>query len=49
MINLNPERQKNTVKLLKGISGKKKLIIFTCHPKHAQLLVEDSKILDSLL
>lgn len=49
MVNLDTERQKNAAELLKDISKKKQLIIFTCHPKHAQLLVEDPKILDSLV
>lgn len=38
LVNMDPERQKRASELLKAYATKKQVIIFTCHPSHAELL-----------
>lgn len=38
LVNMDPGRQKKTAELIKAYANKKQVIIFTCHPSHAELL-----------
>lgn len=38
LVNMDPERQKRAAELLKTYATKKQVMIFTCHPSHAELL-----------
>ncbi len=38
LVNLDPERQKKAVEVLKKYAEQKQVLIFTCHPSHADLL-----------
>lgn len=38
LVNLDPERQKKAVEVLKEYAKQKQVLIFTCHPSHAKLL-----------
>jgi exonuclease SbcC len=38
LVNLDPDRQKKAVEVLKAYAEQKQVLIFTCHPSHAELL-----------
>lgn len=38
LVDLDPERQRRAAALLKAYAAQKQVIIFTCHPSHAELL-----------
>jgi exonuclease SbcC len=38
LVNMDPERQRRVAELLKAYATKKQVMIFTCHPSHAELL-----------
>lgn len=38
LVDLDPERQKNAAELLKTFAENKQILLFTCHPSHAELL-----------
>jgi len=38
LVNLDPDRQRKAVELLKDFAKRKQVLIFTCHPSHADLL-----------
>jgi exonuclease SbcC len=38
LVDLDPERQKRAAELLKTYSKDKQILVFTCHPSHAELL-----------
>ncbi len=38
LVDLDPERQEATAEGLRRFSSGKQVILFTCHPHHAQLL-----------
>ena len=38
LVNLDPDRQEKAVDVLKEYSKEKQVLIFTCHPSHAELL-----------
>ena len=38
LVDLDPKRQKKTAELLKTYAKDKQIVLFTCHPQHADLL-----------
>ncbi len=38
LIDLDPDRQKAAVKVIKGFAKEKQIIVMTCHPEHADML-----------
>lgn len=38
LVNLDPDRQEKAVEVLKAYAEQKQVLIFTCHPSHAELL-----------
>lgn len=38
MVNLDPERQEKAAMILKDYAANKQVLVFTCHPSHAELL-----------
>jgi exonuclease SbcC len=38
LVDLDPDRRQRAAAVLTEISKKQQLVIFTCHPNHAQLL-----------
>lgn len=38
LVNLDPDRQKKAAEVLKEYAKHKQMVIFTCHPSHAELL-----------
>lgn len=37
LVDMDPERQMNSAELLKKVANSKQILIFTCHPSHAEL------------
>jgi exonuclease SbcC len=48
MVDLDPERQQLTANTLKRFAEDKQVIIFTCHPSHAEMLTESPIELDRI-
>jgi exonuclease SbcC len=44
---LDPDRRRHAAELLKEMAEEKQMILFTCHPEHAQLFLEASSALDT--
>jgi exonuclease SbcC len=44
---LDPDRRRHAAELLKEMAEEKQMILFTCHPEHAQLFIEASSALDT--
>jgi exonuclease SbcC len=38
MVDMDPERQKAAADVVRGFSKNKQVILFTCHPNHAEML-----------
>jgi len=45
-VDMDPGRQSNAANLLKEYSKTKQLIIFTCHPTHADLMGGNRVVID---
>ncbi len=49
LIDLDPDRQKAAVKVIKGFAKEKQIIVMTCHPEHADMLGGNQILLKELL
>jgi uncharacterized protein YhaN len=38
LVNMDPARQEKAAELIKEYASNKQVLIFTCHPRHAELL-----------
>ena len=44
LVDLDPDRQRQAAAVLTEFSKKHQLVIFTCHPTHAQLLADANRV-----